>query len=76
MDDLFSQAKKPKLLTKYDVPRIKHMCIFIYCYDWWKSVGLKELFEQLPLIQKEYNRMMYDYEVQKCIAKSLGVKMK
>lgn len=76
MNDIFGDANKPKQFTKYDVPKIRNMCIVIYGSYWWANVDLNELFEQLPLIQKEYNQIKVRDEIQKSIAKVLGVKFK
>jgi hypothetical protein len=56
MNDIFGDASKLRRLTKYDVPQIKHDCIKAYGYDWWKTVSLKELFEQYPLIRDDRNK--------------------
>ncbi len=71
MTDIFNDAKKRKRLTGYDVPRIRHDCIKAYGYDWWKTVGLDELFQQYPLIQKDINKQE---QLRLCTLKFMGVK--
>lgn len=44
---------RERILTEEDIPKIKHDCITLYGYEWWLTVGLDELFEQLYLIQEE-----------------------
>ena len=77
MNDIISHAKnKKKLFKAHDVPKIKHWCIMIYGYDWWKTVDLNEVFEQLPLIQEEVIRRERADDVREVIAKQLGAKIK
>ena len=64
MNDIFTDANKKKSLTNHDMPKIKHDCIMLYGFDWWCSVGLEEVFEQYPLIQKELNNRKRNDEVQ------------
>ena len=73
---MFSAAKKPRLLTADDVPRIKHDCIKAYGRDWWETVGIKEVFEQYGFIQDDVVKQMKRDNVQEAIAKSFGVKIK
>ena len=42
MNDIFSDAKKNKQLTKHDVPKIKHWYIMLYGESWWSKVDLDE----------------------------------
>ena len=76
MNDLFSQAKKNKSLTTDNIPQIKHDCIKAYGYEWWNTVSLKEVFEQYRLIQEDRELQKQRDEIQKTIAKALGVKFK
>jgi len=70
---IFSDARqnKGKVLTEKDVPMIRHECIKVYGWDWWNTVGLGELFEQLPLVMEDKNKKE---SLRLCSLKFYGVK--
>jgi len=56
MNDILGSAGKAKRITSHDIPKIKHECIKAYGLEWWRTADLDEVFEQLPLIQEDYNK--------------------
>jgi len=69
LSPLKTQTKQD--ITEKDIPKIKHNCITLYGYDWWCTVGLDEMFEQLPLINKTINNQE---NLRLCTLKYYGVK--
>lgn len=55
LSPLASKQNNKGLLSENDSTLIKHLFIKNYGYQYWKEVSLKELFELLPELLKDYN---------------------
>jgi len=50
------QRTKQRTISTKDYSRIKHNFLMLYGYEMWKEIGLDELFEMLPEMEKEIAR--------------------
>jgi hypothetical protein len=70
---ILDRSKKSKPITEKDIPELKHWFIMLYGWDCWNTIGLDEMLEMLPQLNKE---IRWREEFKQGVLKGLGIKNK